>query len=230
MVAAILGNRWDLFSTRVSTLKVGDIEINGSDVRVGATGSQMRTSTPSSAATVRFQGGMGSHPAPLPRPKYAFLKTIPLSPGFMVVGGLVLSAVGLVTTLVGRAPGNISDLILQGAVLIPMGVGVALLGGLKAIHHDTLGAINALDADSVTEEYIAELGNLLRHEDRTHTVEWVQTKLGWSQADVIRTLTWLRERKELREEIDIDTGHYYYVASPRARDLDARIRSTNSTI
>lgn len=212
---------------RVATLKVGDIEIDGGHVRIGPSGAHVTHGSPFLTPSPTYYRGQISRPAPLPQANYTLLKAIPLAPGFIVIAGCIVSALGIIGTVVGRPLGNPIDIFLHGTFLIPIGVGLALVGILKAIHQDSLGQIDAANADEVTEEWIAELGEVLRDEDRSHTVEWIQNKLGWNQADVVRTLAWLRERGELREEIDVDTEHYYYVASPRPRDLDARLRATH---
>jgi hypothetical protein len=212
----------------VSRIRVGDIEIDGHRVRIGTTSDAPgHAHSVLSAQSVPY-GSRPLGPAPLPRANYAFLNAIPLSAGFIVLAGCIASAVGILAAVLTWPRDGIADYVLHGTFLIPLGLGVALIGWLKAVHQDSLNKIDADAADETTEEYIAELGALLRHEDRSHTVEWVQRELGWRPADVVTTLAWLRERGELREEIDVDSGHYYYVATtPPARDLDARLRSTN---
>jgi hypothetical protein len=207
---------------------VGDIEIDGHRVRIGATSdARVLTHSVPGARSLSYES-QPVGPAPLPQPNYAFLRAIPFSGGFIVLAGCITAAVGILGAVLTWPPDDITDYVLHGSFLIPLGLGVALIGWLKAVHRDSLNRIDPGSADETTEEYIAELGALLRHEDPSHTVEWVQRELGWKPVDVVTTLAWLRERGELREEIDIDSGHYYYVATtPPARDLDARLRSTH---
>lgn len=212
----------------MSRIRVGDIEIDGHRVRIG-TSSDSRVAGYSVLGARAMPYGSGAlGPRPLPKANYAFLSAIPFSAGTIIVAGCIASAIGILGAVLSWPPNDIADYVRHGLFLIPLGVGVALLGWLKAVHRDSLNKIDAESADETTEEYIAELGALLRLEDPGHTVEWLQRELGWRPVDVVTTLAWLRERGELREEIDIDSGHYYYVATtPPAQDLDARLRSTH---
>lgn len=211
----------------MSKLKVGDIEIDDHEVRI----KRRDANVLDGSTSVTYRSAMYSRrPAALPRADYAFLKSVPLRPGFIILLGVAVSFLGLVGTLVQAPFRSVVDVLLHGTFLIPIGVGIALIGILKAVHQDSSDRRDVARADGVTEEFISELGELLRHEDRSHTVEWVQNRLGWNHDDVVRTLAWLRERGELREEIDMETGHYYYVSTPSFRSLDARLMTTNSNV
>lgn len=206
---------------------MGDIEIDGGTVRIGHSGATVLRRASSVTPSLAYYRAKSSGPAPLPQANYAQLKAIPFAPGVIIIAGCFASALGIIGTIIGAPLSHPIEILSHGTFLIPSGLGLVVIGILKASHQDSYDRIDAETADQVTEEFISELGELLRVEDKSHTVEWIQTRMGWDQADVVRTLAWLRERGQLREEIDVDSGHYYYVASARPRDLDTRLRSTH---
>lgn len=111
----------------------------------------------------------------------------------------------------------------RGIVLTPVGIGLAVLGVLKWSAGRTLQSPSVERADIATEDSVRTLIRLLTAHDRTHTVEWIISRLGWHHDDVVRALAWLRDRGELAEELDPDSGHFYYVATTPPKDLaDAR--------
>jgi hypothetical protein len=107
--------------------------------------------------------------------------------------------------------------------LIPLGIGVAVLGALKYGAGRTLSS-TVERADIASDDDVRTLTRLLGAHDRTHTVEWIIARLGWHHDDVVRALAWLRDRDELAEELDSDSGQFYYVARPKRKDRSTHLR------
>lgn len=199
----------------MSELKVGDIEISGTSVRIG--GGQPGERAPA----VPSASGPGQ--ALPPRlALQAALRVVPGRPAVLAVAGLGLAAMGVLGALGGGLRDPIT-FVQRGAALLPMGIALTLLGALKG-WIGRAGAGWATESTEPVEARLERLGHLLAEYDRTNTVATIARRLGWSEPDVVRALAWLRERDELLEELDTDTGNFYYVATPRSRDLAARIR------
>jgi hypothetical protein len=200
----------------MSELKVGDIEISGTSVRIG--GTRPGEGVPESASPT-------TAPASALPPRLALqaaLRVVPGAPAVLVVVGLGLAVMGLI----GAIGGGLRDpltFVLRGAALLPVGIALTLLGTLKG-WIGRAGAGWTTESTEPVEARLERLGHLLAEYDRTNTVANIARRLGWSEPDVVRALAWLRERNELLEELDTDTGNFYYVATPRSRDLAARIR------
>jgi hypothetical protein len=113
-----------------------------------------------------------------------------------------------------------------GAALLSLGGGTAILGALKIWNRLGFTASGSSLTDPVTEEYVTELKSVIRAVDTRNTIEAIASKLGWPERDVVRTLGWLQARGELREELDGDSGDFYYVSVKMPRDLITRLSST----
>ena len=186
---------------------MGDIEIDGNNVRIGG--------APTAAVPRSMVGevGLRHRTAPPPGGIFQVLRKLPISPRTLGAAGLSmagLGASGLLLTVEALAP---IAFLTRGIVLIPMGVGVAVLGALKRGAGRTPLSPSVERADIATEDNVRTLTRLLATHDRTHTVEWIISRLGWHHDDVVRALAWLRDRDELAEELDPDSGQFYYVAT-----------------
>jgi hypothetical protein len=201
----------------VSRTRVGDIEIDGNNVRIGG--------APTAAVPRSMVGEVGLRHRTVPPPSATqqFLHTFPISPGTLGVVGLSiagLGASGLLLTMDALAP---IAFLTHGIVLIPIGVGIAVLGALKWSAGRTPLSPSVEPADIATEDDVRTLTRLLATHDRTHTVEWIISRLGWHHDDVVRALAWLRDRDELAEELDPGSEQFYYVAT-RPQDLATHLR------
>jgi len=121
--------------------------------------------------------------------------------------------------------------LLHGGFLAPVGFGLVVLGAAKhfagrpAVRHQA-----ALGVDP--EPYVARLGTLLALPRPQQTIEWISRQTGWTEETVVHALALLRERGQVQEELDLETGEFYYVhtplPSPGPRDLDTRLGDLNT--
>ena len=60
----------------------------------------------------------------------------------------------------------------------------------------------------------------------------IVSKSGLPEPTVVRTLAFMRARQEVSEDLNVDTGEWYYVANralPAPRDLDDRLAALTTT-
>jgi hypothetical protein len=192
----------------VARLRVGDVEISGSNIQIGPTG----------AAPDAL------HPATPPAHGLRWLSRIPLSPAALAVTGVATSVIGTVWALATHGPLGVDTYLTRGFFLIPLGIALCIAGALKRYASET-GTVFALQrADALTEASIDRVRALLVQPDATHTIEWIAHTLAWPPDDVVRTLGWLKAREELVEDVDATSGQFFYVAVSQPTDLDARLR------
>lgn len=202
----------------VAQLKIGDIEIDGSVVRIGP------ASAPGvSTASHVTPGGVPERPL---RSRLAFLDRVPLSPRVLVRIGIATAAVGVCVGIAILATHTWGAPLVIGPLLLSLGGGTAVLGLLTARFRDGGPELTGISADPLTERYVDELRAVITTSNVRNTVERLAHTLGWSQRDVVNTLGWLQARGELREELDVESGEFYYVAIRVARDLASRLSST----
>ena len=167
--------------------------------------------------------GLRHRTAP-PQGTFQFLHKLPLSSATLGAVGLSLAGLGVSGLLLGVDALAPVVFLTRGIVLIPLGVGLAVIGALKWSAGRSLQSPSVERADIATEESVRTLTRLLTAHDRTHTVEWIISRLGWHHDDVVRALAWLRDRDELAEELDPGSGQFYYVATTRPKDLADDLR------
>lgn len=159
----------------------------------------------------------------------AFLRRVPLSPTVLISTGCALAATGVVVGLLVNMRGWVHQAtllpLLIGPALLSIRGGTTILGALKTwVGRGSPGMTIGTD-DPATIEYVERLRRVLTKADARHTVEWIARNLGWPEQDVVRTLGWLQARGELREDLDITSGEFYYVVIPVPRDLSTRLSS-----
>jgi hypothetical protein len=221
----------------VARLRVGDIEIDGNQVRIG--GREMTPAQPAdkapvhpgSTALVRSSGtALASRQSTSLAPKPETPQTLarlPGSDGLWMGGGLALAVLGLCAFVLGGSF-DIVSYFFHGGILIPMGLGLAYMGYLKRVGHRTLQAEAQARDDAELGEPMQRIRGLLEAPpEREPTIEKVAARLGLPEATVVRALVRLRDRGEVKEELGLDTGEWFYVLVPPGeegpRDLDARL-------
>jgi hypothetical protein len=195
----------------MSRIQVGDIIIDGQNVQIGSLQAQPRV--PETGL------GQASNARLL-----ATVARLPVPPARLAVAGVALVAVG---TVVNVAVGVLTDpftALLRGGVLAPLGVGLLVLGAFKAYLGGRTHAILSASLEGGFERYLARLRPLLQGEPGTCTVAALAGTTGWPEPTVVRALALLRERGEVAEELDLDTGEFYYTTRTLPpRDLDSRL-------
>jgi hypothetical protein len=204
----------------MARLRVGDIEIDGSNITIGgvpqipaapnaSTGMAM-TTTPKAitlASSPRTPDGLDA------------LANVPFGHRLLVGagGGLVAVAVTLlaVTQVVAAVP------------LLFTGIGVVVVGLLKRRALGRQAAARTRAEAQELGDHAARLRPLLGEAKPEQTVEWIAERSGLPEEAVVRTLVFMRDRHEAVEELNTETGEWYYglpLALPAAsRDLDERL-------
>ncbi len=189
-------------------IRVGDVSVKGSQIRIGG-------NDPLSAMS-------GVRVSPPPEVGLAFLQWIPLSTPTYLVLGTAIALFGVGAVLVhGGFPESALEFLRDGAILIPVGIGTVVLGVMR---HYGLPIRGTPAPDPSTREAVAAVSALIARSHSFQTVDWIRAQLGWSEGDVVRALGWLRRRGELVEDVDVETGDYYYAFLKAPRDLTSRIR------
>jgi hypothetical protein len=195
----------------VARIRVGDIEIDGDRVRIG--GQEMGAPRPVAP------------PPAADAPPFPF----PGSPRALGIAGAVVALAGLGLTLRPGAPPGIAGFVLGGGALIPFGVGLLVLAVLKRRALAQQAAQLRIAAERRLEPVLAQVRQALAGEGRDHTFEWIVARTRALEADVARALGLLRDRRQVLEELDTDTGDFYYVLAapepPAGGSLDDRLRA-----
>lgn len=195
----------------MSRIQVGDISIDGQNVQVGH---------PSELSRVPDAGLSQASNARL----LATLTRIPVPPALLAGAGVGMIAVG---TAVNVVVGVLSDpftALLRGGVLAPLGLSLVGLAVLKAYVGRRAALVLAASLEGAAEQYVARLRPLLQAAPEACTVPALARTTGWSEATVVRALALLREHGEVAEELDFDTGQFYYTTRTLPpRDLDSRL-------
>jgi hypothetical protein len=233
----------------MSRLRVGDIEIDGSNITIGGV-PQTPAPKPGSGAAVAGVAGV--------------TVTTTGAPGTIVTSGGTTTTAPTSAALVTRTPGALaqrspegldalasfpighrllvgagSGLAVAAAALlatteaiaaVPMlfsGIGGVVVGILKRRALRRREAARARDEEREYGEHAARLRALLAEARPEQTVEWIIEKSGLPEATVVRTLAFMRDRHEVTEELNTETGEWYYGATlalpPASRHLDERL-------
>jgi hypothetical protein len=202
----------------MAKLQVGNIKIDGRNVTIGP------------------EPSISAAPRPLPpSPSAAHALTVfdrlPVSAGALLAVGGVLTVAGTVVNVALAAWNDPLGALVHGGILAPMGVGLVVAGAVKGWvrRRPRIRHAAALGADA--EPYLATLRRLLAGADAGHTLAWITSQTGWADETAVHALALLRDRGELREELDLERGDFYYQAvhpSPAPRSLDARVGDLTS--
>jgi len=214
----------------MARLRVGDIEIDGSNVSIGGVPQIPAAPTSAAATPAAAKPAPGTAlvvqpramvPASSPRATEGLdaLATFPVGHRVLLGagGGLgVAAAVLLVAT--------------QAVAAVPLiftGIGGIVLGLLKRRAVGRRAVARARAEEQALAEYAARLRPLLSETRPEQTVEWIVERSGLPEVAVVRTLALMRDRHEIVEELNTDTGEWYYgpgLALPAAsRALDDRL-------
>lgn len=205
----------------MARLRVGDIEIDGSNVTIGGV-PQIPAAAPAKpgvAIAKTATTALAKPPAPPAADGLDGLASFPIGHRLLIGGGggLAIAAAAVVsaTQAVTAAP------------LLVSGVGAVVVGLLK---RRALRRRNAARARAEAEElggYATRLRPLLGEAKHEQTVEWIAERAGLPEATVVRTLVFMRDRDEIVEELNTETGEWYYgapLALPAPpRGLDERL-------
>jgi hypothetical protein len=221
----------------MSRLRVGDIEIDGSNITIGgvpqipaapkpgtgvATGVAMTvttTTTPTTALVTTTPTAITPAGSPRTPEGLDALASFPIGHRLLVGagGGLAAAAATLLATteVVAAVP------------LLFSGIGGVVVGILKrrAVHRQAAARARADERE--LGEHAARLRPLLGEAKPEQTVEWIVERSGLPEATVVRTLAFMRDRHDVTEELNTETGEWYYGATlslPAAtRHLDERL-------
>jgi hypothetical protein len=210
----------------MARLRVGDIEIDGSNVTIGGV-----PQTPATPATPTARAGVAitktptttttalARPqAPPPAEGLDALATFPIGHRLLIGGGglaIAAAAVVAATQAVTAAP------------LLVSGVGAIVVGLLKRRALRRRAAARARAEAEELGDHASRLRPLLGEAKAEQTIEWITERSGLAEAAVVRTLVFMRDRGEIVEELNTETGEWYYgspLALPAApRALDERL-------
>lgn len=254
----------------MARLRVGDIEIDGSEVRIngrvvaGSDGASSSSGTAvivseTTTTTVSTSRGAIAPASPqqlMVRPSGMppggalaptsqtnalatrgggndLMRKLPPTSAMVTTGGILAGLGALLVSLNLGALDPVSFLS-SGGILLPLGIGVATLGLMKRGVLKRQAAEEGARLDAELAQCMSRMRGLLADSRPTQTVEWIVHSLGLPEATVLRALKRLRERGELVEELNEDTGDWYYHVAPtptedddyqpaEAQDLDARL-------
>lgn len=196
----------------MSRIQVGEITIDGQSVHIG-----------SPADPPRIPGAAAAQPSP-----DAFLlhavPRIPVPTAALALAGVLLVVAGTAVSLAVGVLANPLGALLRGGVLAPVGLGLLGLALLKRLAAGRSATVLAASLPGDPETYVARLRPLLAGDPASTTVAALARRAGWTEPVVVRVLALMRQRGEVAEELDLDTGHFYYTTlTLPPRDLDSRL-------
>lgn len=198
----------------MSKLRVGDIDIDGSAVRIGG-----RPQTPGAAARTERP--------PSNETAVQFLRSLKeLAIPARVIGwsGALLGGLGFILGLAGGAWQDPIGATLRGGFLLPIGTGLIAAAILKRMLEQGTVRVSQLTLGDEAEEMAAALRPMLAAPLKHQTIEWLGKRTGWTERTIVTLLEHFRANGELEEELDNDSGEFYYYFVRRApENLDARI-------
>ena len=227
----------------MAKLRVGDIEIDGDRISIGGqqmTGRPVATTSVSTSSLVALgrpiappalQSQAQSQPESLPAlssiDALQNLERLPVKSSLLLAGGLAASAVGSVMLLLTSAPLDVIGFVFHGGLLVTGGLGVMGLGALKEVATTRGKALRQARDRAELMPIVEKLRALLVQPHKTQTVEWIAQALGETEPKTVRALAHMRETGELREDLNLDGGEYFYYLEapelPRLRGLDDRL-------
>jgi hypothetical protein len=196
----------------MSRLRVGDIEIDGSSVRIGG-------AVPGAPPAAQKGVAQASNAGLL-----LWLRRVPVRSRVLVGSGAVAASAGTAVNVLFSVWTDPAAALLHGGFLAPLGAGVAALGLMRAYATRKPEAVMAAALGGDPEPYLRKLRPILASGEGRATVQWLVSRTGWSEREVEHALGLLRHRGEISEELDYDTGQFHYVAQlPPPRDLTSRL-------
>jgi len=203
----------------MARLQVGDIEIDGSDIRIGGRNPGLPEAARSDAGTDTETDVARA---------VRLLDRIPFSPRTLVMAGLAAAIAGTVVNVVLGAWNDPLGVLVRGGILFPLGISVVTLGAAKQYLRRKPETRHRAALGDNADRYVDVLRKILAQASPQQTIGWIRQRTGWPEADVVHALALLRTRGELLEEIDLESGEFYYVAQPQPltlgpADLDTRL-------
>jgi hypothetical protein len=206
----------------MTKIRVGDIEIDGSQITIG--GQQMTsqsanhvvvTTPPAPTPQTR------TSPQPPPAQPNTDLAKLPGRPMLWFLAGMsifVHSAFFAAVTV---------------PYFIYLGLGISVLGILKqrahredARHQHRLEKQKQLQLEAALAPTLEKLRSVLSEASRPLTIEQLSECVELTQAELLRGLAHLRAQAELIEDLDTESGEWVYSLTRRQlppQDLDARL-------
>lgn len=223
----------------MARIKVGDIVIDGDQIVIGGEPIYSHSQTTVQTQVVSSWGSSGTA---LTKTNITNLQKIPGTPSFQnslvrppstglqkrtndpfvwVVGG---TAVGITATLfyyLTSAP-FFPAAALAGFVFV-------IVGFVRYFQEKSNKKIREEQQEQEYRSNTRLLKTLLKDPKPEQTIEWIVAKTGWSEAVVVKTLSWLSKRGALQEEVDLQTGDWYYYIPVHDRlavedDLASRVK------
>lgn len=215
----------------MSRMRVGDIVIDGDRVRIGSVGT-------------RSTGDGTGHVVQQPSPIEQFLAwaaiVVPVSgPTFLVLGGVLIAVAGLTLIFVARnlllGDGAFSPLFLVAAIPTAA-VGAAAFA--TGIFKTRAVAATRRHVEPDNALHLARTARLRPHlgeKNEGHTVRALAVKAGLTEVATVETLLALKNQGAVVEELNVDTGEWFYFSAPRGAEgvyanhlpLESRINKDN---
>ncbi len=192
----------------MARLRVGDIVIEDGDIRIG--GRSMASAGPAARSTA---------PAGPRQPsRQELLAAIPLRGRVLAVAGAVvaLAGVGWAAFLGPLAPG-IFGFATSGIPLLAIGIGALAVGLLKRQAERRALAVRQAADDRLLRDRFDRLRPLLEAASEENTVEHLMRAAGMTEAAVVETLASGQRRGWVHEDLDVETGDWFYSVTEAGR-------------
>ena len=211
----------------MATLRVGDIEIRDGDVRIQ--GRTLTVSPPRNSALA----GLGTETTSRGE-GLELLNRLPVRPAWLMASGATLAVGGILAVLLAGGPIGVLTFIFGGGLCISTGAGLAALGFLKHRVQGVSQQRRRLQVEAELAPVMARLKAALATGQTKPTVESLVADLALPEAAVVRSLIHLRDEGVVREELDLDTGNWFYslndTGAPAPRDLNSRLKDIERSV
>lgn len=191
----------------MAKLRVGDIEIDGSNVTIH----------PPSNPTPQQRG-----PA-LDSQTIRFLRWLPVSRKVLVLGGGALGVGGATLVVPAVAAETVGWGLFLGGIVLAAGFGLVATGIAKHLVILRPGLVHLAALGSDARVILNEVTALLGQDRETQTLDWIVGKLGYPREQVIHALALLIKRGVITEFVDANSGSPYYVSNSAfgPQDIDS---------
>jgi hypothetical protein len=227
-------------------IRIGDIEIDGQDVRIGGGASAPQTYGPQTYGPQTYGPqtyGPQTHapqapPTALVPQATSLAASRPGSLKMLPVRGKVLIQFGAVLLLAGillfaaAPPASILSFLLH-VLPLTLGGGTLGLGVMKRLEEGRERQAARLLVEAEIAPHVERILGVLREPRAEQTVEWIVAKLQLPEATVVRVLDRLRKQGDIEEELNVDNGEWYYFVRPDRSDtvrgdLESRLAALES--
>lgn len=209
-------------------IRLGDIEIDDNVVRIGGVPQVPVPHAPPHALIVQTSSLDTSAPPP-DVPSLPSLKGLPVSGRFLLRAGAVV-LLGTLAVLAVFPPASFLSLLLH-VLPLPFGAGLLALGALKRAEERRELRAARLRDEAELAPHLDRVRGALSEPKPEQTIEWLAARLRLPEATVVRVLDRLRKQGEIEEELNTDSGEWYYFTRRALgaghSDLDARMAALN---